>query len=717
MNIKVEQFKEMILNFIDKETYTPMGVKEISAFLFIPDEERADFEAAAALLAVEGRIVETRKGKIMRPADASLVPGIFLSSGRGFGFVRSEDILNSDIFIPPHATGGAMHKDRVLCRITEGKSADRNSEGEIIKILERGMADVVGLFVEEEKKCYVIPDEKKFGEKISIYESDRRGAVDGHKVVVKIKEYPDDIRHKNAVGIVTEILGHKNDPGVDILSVIYQFGLPMAFPEKVLEEVEAAPDSVREEDIKGREDLRSLDMITIDPEEAKDFDDAVSLELLPNGNYSLGVHIADVTHYVREGTALDEEAFERGTSYYLVDRVIPMLPHKLSNGICSLNPNVDRLALSCIMELSPEGDTVSHRIVESVIHSNCRLAYSEVNRILTYNDEELSKKYADLVPMMKNMEILARILIEKREKRGSVNFDLPESKIILDENGKIKDIKPYERNIATRLIEEFMLICNETVAEDYYWQQTPFVFRNHEAPAPEKLPTLKEFLRGFGYSLKGAGELHPKAVQQVLKQAEGSMEEHIISRMVLRNMKQASYGPENLGHFGLAAQYYCHFTSPIRRYPDLQIHRIIKENINVMLDDERRAYLDKVMPFVAKHSSVQERTADEAERETDKLKKAEFMMDKIGEIFEGMISGLTNKGIFVELPNTVEGFIALERMDDDRYEFDGKTMTLKGTSKGKTFHLGDRIRVKVEAASTETRRVDFSIAKKLKKEA
>lgn len=429
--------------------------------------------------------------------------------------------------------------------------------------------------------------------------------------------------------------------------------------------------------------------------------------MLENGNFLLGVHIADVTHYVRENSYLDKEAYKRGTSVYLVDRVIPMIPHKLSNGICSLNPQVDRLTLSCVMEIDHKGDVIDHRIVKSVIKTNERMTYADVNKILTENDEELIEKYKDLVEMFRQMDKLRQILGNRRKKRGSVNFDIPEAKIILDENGKPIDIKPYESNVATNLIEEFMLISNETVAEEYFWQELPFVYRNHEIPDEEKIRKMADFIGNFGYRIKGKSDLHPKSIQAVLEQAKGKDDEHIISRIILRSMKQAKYMSENYGHFGLAAKYYCHFTSPIRRYPDLQIHRIIKENIEGKMSEKRIRKLRKMMPEVAKQCSVRERTATEAERDTDKLKMVEFMMDKIGETFDGIISGTTNWGIFVELPNTVEGMVSISNLDDDYYVFDDERMKFIGERTGKTYQLGDRVKVQVVRASKEDKTIDF----------
>ena len=483
----------------------------------------------------------------------------------------------------------------------------------------------------------------------------------------------------------------------------------MDFTDDVYKKIKKLNMEVLPEEREGREDFRDWKTVTIDGEDAKDLDDAVSLEMLSNGNFQLGVHIADVSHYVKENTALDKEAYQRGTSVYLVDRVIPMLPYKLSNGICSLNPNEDRLTLSCIMEINHKGMVINHRIVKSVIHSDRRMTYTAVREILEDKTPSLLQEYADFIEMLENMNRLRILLGEKRKKRGSVNFDLPESKIILDENGVPIEIKPYDRNIATNLIEEFMLICNETVAEDFFWQEAPFLFRNHEVPDGEKIQKMEEFIRNFGYRMKGnKEELHPKSIQQLLLHVEGTEEERIITKIVLRSMKQARYMAENGGHFGLAAKYYCHFTSPIRRYPDLEIHRIIKLILDGNLTDKKRKSLKRNMPDIAKQCSTRERTAEEAERETDNLKKAQYMLDKIGMEYDGIISGLTSWGIYVELPNTIEGMVSLQSLEDDFYSYDDENMVVYGEHSNKKYKLGQKVKVIVTKVDMEMKKIDFS---------
>lgn len=702
----LKERKERILAYMESEGYVPIKRRDMRAMLSVPQEDREKFENLINELIAEGRVFETKKGKLASPKDLQMATGTFIGHARGFGFV-TPDAGGEDIFIPASETMGAMQKDRVLYKVLHKAEKSKKADGVIVRILERGQQRIVGTFEAGSKGYgFVVADDKKIAKDIFISRENTKGAVTGHKVVVEITDYGEDRR--NPEGKVIEILGHINDPGVDILSVIRRYELAVEFPEEVYAEIEHLGTEVAEADKKGREDLRDLLTITIDGADAKDLDDAVSLKRLGNGNFELGVHIADVSHYVRENTALDKEAYARGTSVYLVDRVIPMLPHKLSNGICSLNPHVDRLALSCLMEVNGRGEVVSHRILESVINSDYRMTYTAVREILEDGTPALLEQYAEILPMLEDMEELRQILGEKRRKRGSVNFDLPESKIILDENGKPIDIKPYEKSIATNMIEEFMLVCNETIAENSFWQEMPFMYRSHQEPDEDKLEKMEQFLRGFGYYLrKKDGEIHPRELQKVLQKAEDTDEERIITRMVLRSMMQARYTAENGGHFGLAAKYYCHFTSPIRRYPDLEIHRMIKKMLHGELDEKASAYYRRKMPDWAKHCSKQERVAEDAERDTDALKKVEFMEDKVGQIYEGIISGVTNWGIYVELPNTIEGMVALSQMDDDYYEFDEKKMLVFGKRTKKSYRLGDKVVVSVAKVDRMMGTIDF----------
>ena len=705
----LKERKERILAYMESEGYVPIKRRDMRAMLSVPQEDREKFESLINELIAEGRVFETKKGKLASPKDLQMATGTFIGHARGFGFV-TPDAGGEDIFIPASETMGAMQKDRVLYKVLHKAEKGKKADGVIVRILERGQQRIVGTFEAGSKGYgFVVSDDKKIAKDIFISRENTKGAVTGHKVVVEITDYGEDRR--NPEGKVIEILGHINDPGVDILSVIRRYELAVEFPEEVYAEIEHLGTEVAEADKKGREDLRDLLTITIDGADAKDLDDAVSLKRLGNGNFELGVHIADVSHYVRENTALDKEAYARGTSVYLVDRVIPMLPHKLSNGICSLNPHVDRLALSCLMEVNGRGEVVSHRILESVINSDYRMTYTAVREILEDGTPALLEQYAEILPMLEDMEELRQILGEKRRKRGSVNFDLPESKIILDENGKPIDIKPYEKSIATNMIEEFMLVCNETIAENSFWQEMPFMYRSHQEPDEDKLEKMEQFLRGFGYYLrKKDGEIHPRELQKVLQKAEETDEERIITRMVLRSMMQARYTAENGGHFGLAAKYYCHFTSPIRRYPDLEIHRMIKKMLHGELDEKASVYYRRKMPDWAKHCSKQERVAEDAERDTDALKKVEFMEDKVGQIYEGIISGVTNWGIYVELPNTIEGMVALSQMDDDYYEFDEKKMLVFGKRTKKSYRLGDKVVVSVAKVDRMMGTIDFAFA-------
>ncbi len=698
--------KNKILDFISHKEYIPMKISELCVIFEVPIQDRDIFQKILNDLVKEGKLLKTKKEKYILPEKLNMLTGTLRTNQKGFGFVVLDDPEKDDIFISPEYLNNAMHKDRVLCRIIKQATKNHKAEGEIVQIIERGINDIVGIYEDSKHFGFVIADDKKITQDIFIPKGKSKGAVTGHKVLVEIKNWSNEKR--NPEGVVKEILGHVNDPGVDILSIIYQYELPLEFPDEVYKQIEIINTEVEEQDLKGRLDLRNLQMVTIDGEDAKDLDDAISLEKLENGNYSLGVHIADVTHYVKEGTPLDKEAYKRGTSVYLVDRVIPMLPHKLSNGICSLNAQVDRLALSCIMEIDKKGNVLSHKIAETVINIDKRMSYNIVKKILVDNDEELINENQPFVSFFKLMEELCIILRNKRIKRGAIDFDFPECKILLDEKGKVTDITLRERNIATKIIEEFMLVCNETIAEDYYWQNKPFVYRTHDTPDEEKMQKLIDFISNFGYFIKGSNEIHPKAIQKVLTDVEDKPEEHVISKIVLRSMKQARYNATNDGHFGLAAKYYCHFTSPIRRYPDLQIHRIIKETLNGGLSDKRENSLKKKMPEVSKQCSIRERVAEEAERETDQLKKVQFMADKVGQIFEGIVSGVTSWGIYVELENTIEGLVHVTSMDDDYYIYDENNLLFIGEKKKKQYRLGDHVAVQLIKVSIPDKTIDFS---------
>ena len=702
----LEEQKELLVRLFDDKSYVPMKLKELAVFLDIPKSRREELKKVLDLLMEEGKIGISKKGKYGRAQEFARV-GIFTGHARGFGFVTVEG-QEEDIFIPAEKTGGAMNGDRVQVAREETGPKGKRPEGVILKILERANETVIGYYQKNKNYGFVLPDNQKLSQDIFIPQGKDMGAVTGHKVVVKITDFGGERRKPE--GIVTEIIGHVNDPGTDIASIIKAYGLPEEFPQEVMREAGLMPGRVDERETEGRLDLRRLQTVTIDGEDAKDLDDAITISKEGDGRYTLGVHIADVTHYVREGKPLDEEALKRGTSVYLVDRVIPMLPHKLSNGICSLNAGEDRLALSCIMDIDDRGNVLGHRVAETVIRVDRRMTYTAVNAIVTDRDQAVMEEYQDFVAMFDTMKELADILRAKRRQRGSIDFDFPESKIVLDDKGRPVDIRPYERNAATRIIEDFMLMANETVAEDYFWQELPFVYRTHEYPDPEKMKRLGTFINNFGYAIRTQnGEVHPKEIQKLLDRIQGTDEEALISRLTLRSMRQARYGTVCTGHYGLAANYYTHFTSPIRRYPDLQIHRIIKENLRTGLSQKRISHYDRILPQVAKQCSAMERRADEAERETDKFKKCQYMSGHIGEAFEGAISGVTGWGLYVELPNTVEGLIHISELKGDYFVFDEERMELMGERTNVRYKLGQKVRVLVKGCDKLTRTIDFTL--------
>lgn len=700
----LEKRKKLIIELLEDEMYVPMKEKELAMFLQVEKKDRDDLKLVLDELLAEGKISLSQKGKYVK-AQPHIFSGTFISNAKGFGFVEVEG-QKEDYYVPEQYVNGAFHKDVVLVDLLP-KTAGKRQEVKVVSIVSRSITQVVGTFQKSKNYGFVVPDNTKISCDVFIPIERSKGAVDGHKVVVEITDYGKG--KKNPEGKVVEILGHTNDPGVDILSIIKGFDLPLEFPEKVLNQAERVAKDVSSADMAGRKDLRDILMVTIDGEDAKDLDDAVSLYEDEEG-YHLGVHIADVTNYVQENSALDREALKRGTSVYLVDRVIPMLPHTLSNGICSLNEGVDRLALSCLMTIDKKGNVIDHTLSESVIRVKKRMSYTVVNRILTEGDAEFEKENPTLVPMFFKMKELADILREKRHKRGSIDFDFPETKILLDKEGRPISIKPYERNAATRLIEDFMLIANETVAEHFFWLESPFVYRTHDYPDNEKIEKLRLFIQNYGYNLKvSQEEVHPKELQKLLSSIEGTKEELMISRLTLRSMKQAKYGTECTGHFGLACQYYCHFTSPIRRYPDLQIHRIIKETLRGKMSAARLEHYRSILFEVSKHSSETERRADEAERETEKRKKAEYMEEHIGEVFEGVVSGITSWGLYVELENTVEGLVHIASIPDDYYLYDENNYELVGKDSGKKYLLGQKVVVKVKGVDRMIGTVDFTI--------
>ncbi len=701
----LEDRKKMIYAFICDELYVPMKAKEMAMVLGVPKSQRSELAEVLDALIEECKIEVSKKGKYAK-AQGHLLYGVFLSNARGFGFVTVEG-EDEDYFIAGENRGGAIHMDQVQIQPLPGVNGKRR-EAQVVRIVSHGLKELTGTYEASQTFGFVVPDNQKFGQDIFIPKEHSMGAVSGHKVVVSLTRYGE--KGKKPEGKVIEILGHQNDPGVDILSIVKDFNLPTAFSEKLLRQADRVAKEVSEADRQGRRDLRDWQMVTIDGEDAKDLDDAVSC-VMEGENYRLGVHIADVSNYVQEHSALDVEAQKRGTSVYLTDRVIPMLPHKLSNGICSLNAGEDRLALSCIMLIDPNGKVIDHEIAETVIRVERRMSYTAVQKILEEHDEALCLEYEPLVPMFERMKELAALLRGKRIRRGSIDFDFPETKIILDAQGKPVDIKPYERNTATNLIEDFMLITNETVAEDFFWQEVPFVYRSHQTPDPERMKKLAAFISNFGLTIHGLREdIHPKELQKLLGNIAGTPQEALISRLTLRSMKRASYTVDCLGHFGLATQYYCHFTSPIRRYPDLQIHRIIKDCLRGRMNEKRQMHYEAILGEVAKQSSEMERRADEAERETDKLKKAEYMKEHIGETFQGVISSITSWGMYVELPDTIEGMIHVTALTDDYYHYDEAVYEMVGETGGRRFKLGQTIEVVCLSVDMFMRTIDFAPA-------
>lgn len=702
--------EQQLLEFMRETAYKPMTYHELEQHFAI--DNAADFKhllQCLTRLEEAGLILRTRSDRYGVPERMNLLRGRLQAHPKGFAFLIPDDDDHQDVYIHANDLKGAMNGDTVFVRITSKRTDGHKLEGEVVRIVSRANTQIVGEFQQYESYGFVIADDKRIFKDIFIPKHGFHGAQHGDKVVVNIVVYPEG--RSAAEGEIVEIIGHKDDPGVDIVSIIRKHGLPESFSAEVLAEAEAIPETVQQHEWAGRRDLRDKKIVTIDGADAKDLDDAIHIERLADGRTLLGVHIADVGHYVRENSALDREAYERGCSVYLVDRVIPMLPPRLSNGICSLHPHVDRLTMTCEMIFNEQGKQEKYDIYPSVIRTSERLTYDDVRDILVAEDAELREKYSDYVEELEMMEELALKLRGMRMSRGAIDFDLKESKVIVDEQGKPIDIIRLERSIAEQIIEEFMLITNETIAEHFYWLKVPFLYRIHEYPDSEKLLAFFEFVSNFGYVIKGKHDnIHPRALQQLLKDIEGTKEETVIRTVMLRSMKQAKYDDESIGHFGLSAKFYSHFTAPIRRYPDLVIHRIISEVIKGKgLSPERHEQLEARMDEIAKHSSERERIAVEAERETDELKKAEFMLDKIGEEFEGMVSGVTSFGMFVELENSVEGLIRLSGLTDDYYHFHERHLALIGERTSKIYRIGDEVRVRVAGVNIEEHTIDFEM--------
>ena len=706
--VKSLDIREKIISLVENCEYKPLLFKEIADFLMVKDEEAAYFSSVLSELEAEGAIVRTAKGKYVRPDMANMAVAKIQITERGFGFAIMEE-GKDDIFIPSEYLNGAMSQDKILVKVRKVPREGKRPEGEVVKVLSRANSRIVGTFEKSKYFGFVIPDDKKISGDIFIPKSEFNGAIEGCKVVAEIINWADNRR--SAEGKVVEILGLCGEPGLDILSIARAYNIEDKFPDEVIKQVKKIPQAVEKNEIEKRRDLRGLRTVTIDGEDAKDLDDAVTIEKLPNDNFLLGVHIADVSHYVTEGSPLDLDAVNKGTSVYLIDRVIPMLPKELSNGICSLNAGVDRLAFSVMMEINQSGNVVNHEIFKSVIKVDERMTYTDVAKILLEQDEGLIKRYANHIADFNLMLDLCNILKKKRHNRGSIDFDFPEVKILLDKNGRPIAVKKYEITIANQIIEEFMLVCNETAAERMFWANAPFVYRVHEKPDQEKIDAFNEFLHGLGYKIKGVAQLHPKSLQEVIEKIKGKNEEKIISTLMLRSLQQARYSHKNQGHFGLAAEYYCHFTSPIRRYPDLFIHRVINEMLesNFVLEEKRLQYLLKQAEESAKISTEREKNAEQAEREVDDLKKVEFMAERVGEVFEGNISSVTSFGFFVGLDNTIEGLVRIDSIDDDFYNFDAKHYHLIGERTKRIFKIGDTVNVKLVKADIMAKKLDFML--------
>lgn len=694
--------KERILEFMMNKAYNPMTKEELIAAFDIQSREK-EFSRLLSEMEATGEIIRTRWDRYGAPQRMNLLVGRIQGSAKGYAFLISDEEEQADVYIAPAGTNGAMHNDRVVVRPL-GKKGGPQTEGEVIRILQRYNTTIVGTFEKGKKFSFVIPDETRINYDILVNKEDYSGAVDNEKVVVEITRWPEG--RKNPEGRVIQRLGRKDAPGTDILSIIYKHGLPLEFSEAVLSEVQASPEYVRPEDIKGRTDFRNLDIVTIDGADARDLDDAINVIKTDNG-YRLGVHIADVSHYVRPGTALDKEAENRGTSVYLVDRVIPMLPEKLSNGICSLNPNQDRLTTSLVMDIDTSGKVTDYTLSKGVIRTKARMTYDDVYRILREDDPDLQEKYRDLVPQFRLMEELAEILGRTRKKRGAIDFDFPETEVELDALGKPVAITPRSRTIADKIIEEFMLVANETVARHFAFMDRPFVYRIHEKPAADKIKELNEFLHNFGYHIKGSPEdIHPKALQQMLQKAETERYYRLVSTVTLRSLRQARYSEQNHGHFGLASECYTHFTAPIRRYPDLLVHRFIAYWLGEPAPKAWGAKLKKLKELTA-HCSRRERGAEEADRESVDLKKVEYMENHLGETFSGIISGVTAFGLFVELENSVEGLVHISNMHDDYYHYNEKLFSLVGDRRKQVYRLADPVTVKLIKVNKEARTLDF----------
>lgn len=699
--------KQEIIDLMRKKTYKPLTAEELVSIFDLDVDEIPGFLSLLREMEREGEVILTRKNKYGLPEKMGLVVGLLQGHPGGFAFVLPDRVGEPDVYVSAENLNGAMHNDKVVVR-KHKPSIGRKPEGEVIRILKRANETIVGTFERSNNFGFVVPDDRRIKQDIYIPKKETMDAETGDKVVVSITTWPKPGR--NPEGRVIEVLGKYNEPGVDVLSIVRKYQLPEEFPQKVLNEAKRVA-FLPEEEYKKRRDLRHWKTVTIDGEDAKDLDDAVTISR-KGRNYLLGVHIADVGYYVKENSELDKEAFNRGTSVYLVDRVIPMLPPQLSNDICSLNAGVDRLAMSVIMEVTPKGEVLDHEIIPSVINVDHRMTYTAVNKILEERDEELRARYRDFVPEFELMAELCKILRKKRLARGAIDFEFPESKVILDEQGKPLEIKKLERGIGEKLIEEFMILANETVAEYMYWLEAPFVYRVHEPPDPDDFQALNDFLHRLGYHIVGSEDsIHPRAFQAVINKVHGKPEERVVNTVMLRSMKHARYASTCLGHFGLASRYYCHFTSPIRRYPDLTIHRIIREYLDrgARLNKKRVEQLQELTAASAEQSSIRERIAEEAERESVDMKKVEYMQRHLGQVFTGIISSVTPFGMFVELDNTVEGLVHVSTLTDDYYEYVEEQLAFVGQHTNNIYKIGDEVKVEVVKVNVAAREIDFEL--------